>query len=137
MIDVLARHEVEVRSEEDVIVARRRVQSAAQARGFDPFATAAITTATSELARNMFRHAGGGVMVLEEVARAERVGLRLQFRDEGPGIADVARVLHGGYSTAGSLGLGISGSRRLVDEFVIAQNHPQGTQVTILKWKRF
>lgn len=137
MIQVLGRHEVIVKVEDDVITARRRAQALAQAARFDAFATAAVTTATSELARNVFRHGGGGLVVLEELRDGERLGLRLEFCDKGPGIVDVPRALAGGYSTAGSLGLGLSGSRRLVDSFVIESKPGQGTRVTVVKWKRF
>lgn len=134
---VSERHEVPIREEEDVIIARRKAQAMAQGLRFDAFATAAVTTATSELARNIFRHAGSGKVVLESVRDGARIGLRLEFSDQGPGIADVPRVLAGGYSTAGSLGLGVSGSRRLVDSFTLDSRPGGGTRVTVVKWKRF
>ncbi len=133
---VLGRHEMKIETEDDVVLVRRKVQSLAQQRGFSTFATAAITTASSELARNVWTHAGGGVAVIEELNEAGRVGLRVEFRDQGPGIADVARVLQGGYSTSRSLGLGVSGSRRLVDDFSIESEVGRGTQVRIVKWTR-
>ncbi len=123
--------------EDDIILTRRRVRELAEQRRFDAFATAAITTAASELARNVLVHAGKGVAVLEEVQNGSRVGIRLCFRDAGPGISDVQRVLAGGFSTARSMGLGLSGSRRLVDQFDLASDVGKGTTVTVLKWKRF
>jgi serine/threonine-protein kinase RsbT len=108
-----------------------------EARKFDTFATAAITTATSELARNVVAHAGGGSARIEEVSDGVRVGIRIVFEDAGPGIADVPRVLQGGFSTARSMGLGVSGSKRLVDDFALESTLGKGTTVTIAKWKRF
>ena len=135
--DVLTREELGIASEGDVIVVRRRVKGLAQERKFDTFATAAITTATSELTRNVWMHGKGGTAIIEEVTDGVRIGLRIQFRDQGPGIADVERVLRGGYSTARSMGLGLSGSRRLVDEFMLESQVGKGTIVTIMKWKPF
>jgi len=122
-------------TEDDVILVRRAVRDLAQGHGFDVFASAALTTAASELTRNVWVHAGKGVAIVEEVASGERRGVRITFRDEGPGIADIARVMAGGYSTARSMGLGLSGSRRLVDEFDLQSTVGQGTKVEIVKWK--
>jgi serine/threonine-protein kinase RsbT len=135
-VEVTNRTELPIVTEDDVVVVRRRVRDLAPARGLNSFATAAITTAASELARNVITHARGGVVAIEEVADGSRLGLRLTFRDDGGGIDDVDRVIAGGYSTARSLGLGISGSRRLVDEFDL-QTSPRGTVVTVVKWARF
>jgi serine/threonine-protein kinase RsbT len=131
----LSRTELPIAVEDDVILVRRKVRALAQARGFDTFATAALTTATSELTRNVWVHARKGVAVVEELAGDHRVGIRVTFRDEGPGIADVERVMVGGYSTARSMGLGLSGSRRLVDEFRLDTAVGRGTTVEIVKWK--
>lgn len=120
-----------------MIVVRRTVKALAQERKFDTFASAAITTATSELTRNVWTHAGSGVAVIEELKDGHRVGIRIEFRDQGPGIPDVARVLRGGYSTARSMGLGLSGSRRLVDEFSIESIVGSGTTIVITKWKLY
>lgn len=126
-----------IRSEADIAVVRKRAREVAQELGFDAFATAAITTAASELARNVWTHARGGEATVERVDDAGRRGVRLEFRDRGPGIPDIPRVMVGGYSTARSLGLGLSGSRRLVDEFHIESTPGQGTLVRVTKWARF
>jgi serine/threonine-protein kinase RsbT len=136
-VDVLSREELQIASEDDVVVVRRRVKTLAQERKFDTFSTAAVTTATSELTRNVWMHGGGGIALIEAVSDGARTGLRVRFVDEGPGIADIPRVLRGGYSTARSMGLGLSGSRRLVDEFGLESTVGKGTIVTILKWKPF
>jgi serine/threonine-protein kinase RsbT len=133
---ILSSERMIVASEDDVVLARRKVRQLAETLGFDQFTIAAITTATSELCRNMWVHAGRGAVLVEQVANGGRIGIRAEFRDEGPGIADTDRVLAGGYSTAKSLGLGVSGSRRLVDEFRIETVVGHGTVITVVKWKR-
>jgi serine/threonine-protein kinase RsbT len=133
---VLSSAQMIVASEDDVVLARRKVRQLAETLRFDQFTIAAITTATSELCRNMWVHAAKGTMLLEQIANESRTGIRALFRDEGPGIAEVDRVLAGGYSTAKSLGLGVSGSRRLVDEFRIETIVGHGTAITVVKWKR-
>lgn len=134
---MLRKHEIAVVRESDVVLARKRVREIAQHLGFDTFAAAAVTTATSELTRNIFVHAGRGVIAIEELRDDRRTGLRIVFRDEGPGIADVERVLAGGHSTGGTLGLGLSGSKRLADEFRLETEVGRGTAITITKWARF
>jgi serine/threonine-protein kinase RsbT len=136
-VEVTSRAELPIVTEDDVVSVRRRVRDLAHARGLDSFATAAITTAASELARNVLTHARRGVAVVEEVVNGGRRGLRLEFRDQGPGIADLERALAGGNSTVRSLGLGLSGSKRLVDEFEIVSAPGAGTCVTVVKWARF
>lgn len=126
-----------IATEDDVLLVRRRARELAEHRKFDTFAIAAITTAVSELARNVLVHGGGGRAVIEEVEAGPRAGIRIAFIDEGPGIPDIQRVMVGGYSTARSMGLGLSGSKRLVDEFAIESKVGEGTRITVTKWKRF
>jgi len=135
--EVLSAQTFELRTEDDVLVVRRRVRELAEQRKFDTFAIAAVTTATSELGRNVLVHGRGGAVTVEVVSDGLRAGLRLAFFDKGPGIPDVPRVLAGGYSTARSMGLGLSGSKRLVDEFGLESTPGHGTRVTVTKWKRF
>ena len=137
MATILATHVLRLDREDDIVVVRRRVRDIAELRKFDSFATAAITTATSELARNVIVHGGTGTATIDEVSDGSRVGIRVLFEDRGPGIGDLDRVMRGGYSTATSMGLGLSGSKRLVDEFSIDTAPGAGTRVTVLKWKRF
>ena len=137
MVTTTSQSSLSVECEDDIIVVRRKVRDIAEARKFDTFAVAAITTASSELARNVVVHAGKGIASIEEVTDGTRIGIRLVFKDEGPGIADVERVLRGGYSTARSMGLGVSGSKRLVDQFDIQSAPGKGTTITVVKWKRF
>lgn len=97
---------------------------------------AKMVTAASELARNTVLHGQGGVLSLEIVRDGPREGLRLTFEDHGPGIPDLDRALEDGFSTGGSLGLGLPGARRLVDEFSLTSTVGVGTVVTIVYWKR-
>ena len=127
---------MKIDTEDDVVTVRKAVRALAQELGFDAFANAAVTTASSELARNVWVHAGGGTVTLEVLDGGTRVGVRMVFRDEGPGIPDLERALKGGHSTAKSLGLGLSGSRRLVDGFEIVTAAGRGTMITVEKWKR-
>lgn len=136
-MEVLARQDLPIEREDDVSIVRRAVRQLAATRHFDAFASAAVTTATSELTRNIWVHAGSGTASLLEITDGRRIGLRIEFRDQGPGIADIERVLQGGFSTARSLGLGLSGSRRLVDEFSIESTVGLGTKIVITKWKLF
>jgi serine/threonine-protein kinase RsbT len=136
--DVRSREELKLMCEDDIVIVRRRVQAQAREIGLDTFATAAVTTAVSELSRNTWVHGGGGMAVVEVVEADDgRAGIHVSFRDEGPGIDDVDRVLRGGFSTTRTLGLGVSGSRRLVDEFDIDSTPGHGTLVSITKWTRF
>jgi serine/threonine-protein kinase RsbT len=134
-IETENRREMPIECEDDVILVRRAVRALAEARGFDAFASAALTTATSELTRNVWVHARKGSALIEAVQDGDRVGVRVTFRDEGPGIPDIARVMVGGYSTARSMGLGLSGSKRLVDTFDLRSTVGEGTTVEIVMWK--
>ncbi len=134
-ITSLTRREMRIETEDDVILVRRAVRAMAEAQRFDSFACAALTTATSELTRNVWVHAHKGHAVLEDVDNGDRRGVRVTFVDKGPGIADIGRVMAGGYSTARSMGLGLSGSKRLVDEFSLVSTVGTGTTVEIVKWK--
>jgi serine/threonine-protein kinase RsbT len=132
-VTVDERHEMRIDTEDDIALVRTKVRDMAQACRFDVFLTAAVTTAASELARNVWVHAKKGVAIVERVTDV-RPGVRVEFKDEGPGIADIQRVLAGGYSTANSMGLGLSGSKRLVDEFTIDSAPGCGTKVVFVKW---
>lgn len=118
-----------------MVEVRQAVRSRAADLGFSLVDQTRIVTAASELARNTLHHGGGGTMKLEILNNGNRRGLRLTFEDQGPGIPDLALALKDGYSTTGGLGLGLSGSRRLVNEFSISSNPSEGTRVTVTKWK--
>lgn len=134
---VLSTQEIKIASEDDVVLVRRAVRALAERRGFDSFASAALTTAVTELGRNIWVHARSGLAIIEELEDGPRPGVRVEFRDQGPGIPDIAWAMAGGNSTSSSLGLGLSGTKRLVDEFQIQSEAGRGTSVRITKWKRF
>ena len=136
-LEVFSSDRIPITCEDDIVTVRRRARALAQERGFDAFALAAVSTAASELARNTLTHGKGGCATIEVVLNGQRAGIRMRFDDEGPGIAELDRALAGGYSTGKSLGLGLSGSRRLVDEFAIESHPGDGTTVTVTKWARF
>ena len=94
-----------------------------------------FVTAASEIARNTLEYGGGGTVLLEELRDGVRAGLRLTFEDRGPGIPDLARAMTDGFTSGGGMGLGLGGTKRLVDEFQITSEVGKGTRVTITKWK--
>ena len=116
---------------------RKAVRERAIAAGFTLVEQTKIVTAASELGRNTVQHGGGGQARICVVVSGARRGLRLEFVDQGPGIADTELALKDGYSTGGGLGLGLGGARRLCDEFAIISQPGQGTRVTIVRWRPF
>ena len=127
--------QVSLRSDEEIVRLRQIVRDAAIAQGFSLIEQTKFVTAASELARNTLQHGSGGDARLEVLSKGVRVGLRLTFADEGPGITDIERALRDGFTSGNGLGLGLGGSRRLCDEFVIDSAPGKGTTVTITKWK--
>lgn len=123
-----------LKDQDDVVRLRQAVRKLAVQVGLSLVDLTKIVTAASELARNTVIYGGGGHAELD-VVHDFKTGLRLSFVDEGPGIADVERALAGGHSTGNGLGLGLSGSRRLADEFDLQTAPGRGTRVTIIKWK--
>jgi serine/threonine-protein kinase RsbT len=128
--------EIRIDKEADIVAVRQQVRELAKEYRFDQFAVAALTTAASELSRNVWVHAQQGVSRIRVLRNGNKVGLEVEFVDNGPGIADLDRALAGGFSTARSLGLGLSGTRRLVDDFKIDTAPGRGTKVVIRKWKK-
>ena len=124
-----------IRSESDVVSVRQAVRAWAVEMRFSLVDQTKLVTAASELARNTLIHGGGGSARLEAVEEGGRQGIRLIFEDQGPGIPDVKLALTDGYSTGQGLGLGLSGSRRLVNEFEITTTVGEGTRVVVTKWK--
>ena len=128
--------EIRIDKEADIVAVRQRVRELAKDNGFDQFAVAALTTAASELSRNVWVHAQKGIARITVLRNGRKIGLELEFVDQGPGIADLNRALAGGFSTAKSLGLGLSGTRRLVDDFHVETAAGRGTRIVIRKWKK-
>jgi serine/threonine-protein kinase RsbT len=124
-----------VRLESDILAARQHGREVAERVGFSGSDLALIATAISEVARNIVVHAGGGAIVISELADG-RAGIEIVARDDGPGILDVELAMQDGFSTVASLGLGLPGARRLMDEFTIESQDGHGTTVVMRKWTR-
>lgn len=125
-----------IRSDEDVVRVRQLVRTAAVAAKLSLVDQTKLVTAASELARNTLIYGGGGTAEVSAVDDGRRRGIRIVFADEGPGIPDLDLALTDGYTTGGGLGLGLSGARRLVDDFDIWTAVGEGTRVTVTKWSR-
>lgn len=134
-MDIVRNEVMPVRSSEDIVRVRQIVRQWATELKFSLVDQTKIVTAASELARNTLDHGGGGAVVLTMEKIGPRHGIRLVFEDKGPGIADVQRALVEGYSTGGGLGLGLSGARKLCNDFEVASTVGQGTRVMIARWK--
>jgi serine/threonine-protein kinase RsbT len=134
-MSVVKRDTVALQTESDVVRARQTVRSWAQDIGFTIVDTTKLVTAASELARNTFDHGGGGEMQLELHDQGDRRGLRLVFVDHGPGIADIDLAMRDGFTTGKGMGMGLGGSRRLVNEFEIESQLAVGTRVAITRWR--
>jgi serine/threonine-protein kinase RsbT len=122
-------------SESDIVVVRQTARAWSAEAGFSLVEQTKMVTAASELARNVLVHGGGGQVRLEAVANGSRRGLRMEFTDQGPGIADVAQALRDGYTSGTGLGLGLGGAKRLVNEFSLESTVGAGTRVVITRWK--
>jgi serine/threonine-protein kinase RsbT len=128
--------QIPVESDLDIVGARQAGRELAAELDFSPSDLTLIATAISELARNIILYAKSGQIILDLATNGEARGIVIVARDEGPGIPDIGRAVQDGYSTSRSLGLGLPGVRRLMDEFEIVSEVNQGTTVTVKKWKR-
>lgn len=122
-------------SADHVVLVRQAVRQRAVELGFSLVDQTKIVTAASELARNTLIHGGGGSARIEVVQQGTRRGIRLTFEDRGPGIPDIEKAMTDGYTTGGGLGLGLSGAKRLSNEFSIASTVGEGTRIVIARWK--
>lgn len=130
------RREVQpLKNSNDVVLARQKVRQWAIELHFTLVDQTKLVTAASELARNALLHGKGGRMVVEQIAAGTKVGLKLIFEDNGPGIPDIEMALRDGFTTASGMGLGLGGSKRLVNEFSIDSAPGKGTKVTVIRWK--
>lgn len=127
---------VPVRSDVDILLARQKARSLVETLRFSSSELTLIATAISEIARNIVSYAGNGAVVLRLVHRGDTRGITIVARDQGPGIADLSRAMEDGYSTSGGLGLGLPGTRRLMDEFDVVSIPGKGTTITMTKWER-
>lgn len=125
-----------IRTLEQLHAARRLVLEWATALEFSSLESTKLVTASSELGRNTLVHGMGGSMSISELNQNGRAGLQLVFEDAGPGIASIEHAMTDGFSTGKTLGLGLGGARRLVNEFEITSQPGQGTRITVRQWKR-
>ena len=134
MVVSLSKDVMRIVKDQDVIPFRGRVKEVAVKIKMGLVNQTKLITAASELVRNMLKYASGGEVVIEVVSRGRDNGIRLTFKDKGPGIPDIAMAMQDGFSTGKSLGLGLPGTKRLVSEFSIKSETGKGTTVTIIKW---
>ncbi len=127
---------VPINSDQDIVLARQKGRSLAAEAGFSSVDSTLIATAISELARNIVSYAKTGEILLTTLQESRRKGILIVASDHGPGIPDIRLALRDGFSTSGSLGLGLPGVRRLVDEFQIVSSIGQGTVVKVTKWRQ-
>lgn len=132
---VLNKDSMRIEKEQDVVPFRNRVKEFAVKIGMGLVNQTKLITAASELVRNMLKYGGGGVTIIEVISEGRETGIRLVFQDKGPGIKDIALAMQDGFTTGKSLGLGLPGARRLVNDFSIKSAVGEGTTVTIIKWK--
>ncbi|HUI73627.1 MAG TPA: anti-sigma regulatory factor [Candidatus Acidoferrum sp.] len=128
--------EVAISSDQDIVLARQKGRVMAIELGFSSGDATLIATAISELARNILSYARNGKIVIRRMQGPSRIGIQVVASDKGPGIRDVDQALRDGFSTSGSLGLGLPGVRRLMDEFGITSQPGQGTTVVVKKWRQ-
>lgn len=119
----------------DVVLVRHAVRQAAEGAGLRHLDITRLVTAASEIARNTLIYGGGGTAAVERLDTGCRAGVRVSFEDRGPGIADLQLAMRDGYSSGKGMGLGLSGSKKLVDEFVVDSEVGRGTRVTMIKWR--
>jgi serine/threonine-protein kinase RsbT len=132
---VLNKDSMKIEKEQDVVPFRNRVKEYAVKIGMGLVNQTKLITAASELVRNMLKYAGGGITIIEVISEGRDNGIRLTFQDKGPGIKDIALAMKDGFTTGKSLGLGLPGTKRLVNEFNIKSTIGEGTTVSIIKWK--
>ena len=127
---------VPIRADVDVVVARQKIRGLVSDLRFSGSELTLIATAISEVARNIVSYAGSGEIVMRVVEQGQRRGITVVARDKGPGIADIERAMKDGFSTSRGLGLGLPGSKRLMDEFELVSEVGKGTEITMTKWER-
>jgi serine/threonine-protein kinase RsbT len=132
---VLSKDTMNIVMEQDVVPFRNRVKEYAVKTGMSLLNQTKLITAASELVRNMLKYGGGGMILIEVVSEDRNQGIRLTFIDKGPGIRDIPLAMKDGFSTGKSLGIGLPGAKRLVNEFDIKSVVDEGTTITLTKWK--
>jgi serine/threonine-protein kinase RsbT len=132
----ILKHEVmPLKTSNDVVLARQKVRQWSTELRFSLVDQTKLVTAASELARNALDHGKGGEMIIESLVNGVRSGIRLVFEDQGPGIPDIEQALKDGFTSGSGMGLGLGGSKRLVNEFSIESEIGKGTRITIARWR--
>lgn len=126
---------INIEKDDDIIRARQLIRKLSQEIGFDIVSQTKLITVTSELTRNVLLYAKKGILNVKSAERNEKIGLEIIVTDQGPGIDNLELILLGGYSTSGGLGKGLSGTKKLMDEFKINSEVGKGTEVKVIKWK--
>ncbi len=127
-------YEIHINDEKDIVIARQRARDAAKNMNFSITDQTRIITAVSELSRNIYEYAGSGTVLIELASKESKQGISISFFDEGPGIPDINVAMREGYSSGKGMGLGLTGSKRLMDDFSIVSEQGRGTKVVIKKW---
>ena len=125
---------IQISEERDIVICRQACREWAKSIGFNLVDQTRITTSASELARNIHDYAGSGEVRIEEIEDNGRSGIKIVFKDEGPGIPNLEQALGEGWTSKGSMGMGLPGSKKLMDDFEIVSEAGKGTIVTIRKW---
>lgn len=134
-MSLIRREVLPLRSSTDIVLARQKVRQWATEMHFSLVDQTKLVTAASELARNTLDYGKGGDMAIEALAVGAKSGLRLIFEDQGPGIQDIDLALKDGYTSGSGMGLGLGGSKRLVNDFAIESEVGKGTKITVVRWK--
>jgi len=134
-MSVLKREVLPVKTSSDVVLARQKVRQLAVELRFSLVDQTKLVTAASELARNALDHGKGGTMAVETLVNGARSGIRMIFEDQGPGMANIEDALKDGFTTGSGMGLGLGGSKRLVNEFSIESEVGKGTRITAVRWR--
>lgn len=134
-MNILRHERLPLKNSNDVVIARQVVRQWAIELRFSLVDQTKLVTAASELARNTFDHGKGGEMTIEHLANGTKTGLRLTFEDQGPGIADIEKAMTDGFTSGSGMGLGLGGSKRLVNEFSIESESGKGTRIMVARWR--
>ncbi len=126
--------EIHIKDEKDIVTARQRAREAARNMNFSITDQTRIITAVSELSRNIYVYASTGCVIIEDVSSDTKRGIMITFEDKGPGIPDIDKAMEEGFTTGKGMGLGLPGSKRLMDDFSITSQTDKGTKIIIKKW---
>ncbi|MED3881564.1 anti-sigma regulatory factor [Priestia megaterium] len=127
---------VQIRTERDIVEARQKGRMFSNCLGFSTLDQARIITAISELSRNIYKYATTGKIIMEIIENQLEVGLKIIAVDKGPGIKNIQKAMESGYTTSGGLGVGLSGVKKLMDEFTISTQEDHGVNIQVIKWKK-